>query len=216
MPSKAASGWLELFSSHQPRDAIATILRRNTEGSEFCYGDQALAFVPVCARYPYEAWVAPIAPVASFADLDAPQIADLARALAVVLRKYDGLWQRPLPYLMAWYQAPTDGHAHPGAHLHQDIRAPGQKPQGPRRPRRNRGCIGKSCWGVVSHCASLPVVAVSCRRSPVTLLHPGRGCNGSLRPLRSAADHPARKPPIARHPGMRKPAPSIGTTRALL
>ena len=55
-------------------------------------------------------WVAPIrAGGAASAISTTPQRADLARALKTVLLKYDGLWQRPLPYLMAWYQAPTDG-----------------------------------------------------------------------------------------------------------
>ena len=63
-----------------------------------------------CARYPYEVWVAPIAPVAALrATSTTRERADLARALKTVLLKYDGLWQRPFPYLMAWYQAPTDG-----------------------------------------------------------------------------------------------------------
>ena len=66
----------------------------------------SVAFVPVCARYPYEVWVAPIDPVENFVQLDADSRADLARALKTVLLKYDGLWQRPFPYLMAWYQAP--------------------------------------------------------------------------------------------------------------
>ncbi len=41
-----------------------------------------------------------------------------------MLLKYEGLWQRPMPYLMVWYQAPTDGLAHPGAHLHAQITPP--------------------------------------------------------------------------------------------
>jgi len=84
----------------------------------------AVAFVPVCARYPYEVWVATIEPVPGFAQLSPEQRADLARALKTVLLKYDGLWQRPLPYLMAWYQAPTDGKEHPEAHLHAQIYPP--------------------------------------------------------------------------------------------
>jgi UDPglucose--hexose-1-phosphate uridylyltransferase len=44
--------------------------------------------------------------------------------LKTVLLKYDGLWQRPLPYLMAWYQAATDGAAHPEAHLHAQFYPP--------------------------------------------------------------------------------------------
>lgn len=88
------------------------------------HGEHAVAFVPFCARYPYEVWVAPLEPVASFIDLNPGQRRDLARALKTVLLKYDGLWQRPFPYLMAWYQAPTDGRAHPEAHLHAQFYPP--------------------------------------------------------------------------------------------
>lgn len=87
-------------------------------------GVHAVAFVPVCARYPYEVWIAPIEPVESFFQLTAEQRADLARALKTVLLKYDGLWQRPFPYLMAWYQAPTDGQPHPESHLHAQFYPP--------------------------------------------------------------------------------------------
>lgn len=87
-------------------------------------GEHAVAFVPACARYPYEVWVMPLAPAANFAALDADQRADLARALKTVLLKYDGLWQRPFPYLMAWYQAPTDGQPHPETQLHAQFYPP--------------------------------------------------------------------------------------------
>ncbi|SES74027.1 UDPglucose--hexose-1-phosphate uridylyltransferase [Nitrosospira multiformis] len=87
-------------------------------------GEHAVAFVPVCARYPYEVWVAPIEPVESFIHLTSEQRADLARALKTVLLKYDSLWQRPFPYLMAWYQAPTDGKTHPESHLHAEFYPP--------------------------------------------------------------------------------------------
>jgi UDPglucose--hexose-1-phosphate uridylyltransferase len=92
-------------------------------------GDHAVAFVPACARYPYEVWVAPIAPVASFGDLGPEQRADLARAVKTVLLKYEGLWSRPFPYLMAWYQAPTDGRAHPESHLHAEFWPPYRTPE---------------------------------------------------------------------------------------
>jgi hypothetical protein len=41
-----------------------------------------------------------------------------------VLLKFDGLWERPFPYLMAWYQAPTDGAAHPETQLHAQFYPP--------------------------------------------------------------------------------------------
>ncbi len=87
-------------------------------------GEHAVAFVPFCARYPYEVWLAPLDPVPGFVELAAAQRRDLARALKTVLLKYDGLWQRPFPYLMAWYPAPTDGKAHPEAHLHAQFYPP--------------------------------------------------------------------------------------------
>jgi UDPglucose--hexose-1-phosphate uridylyltransferase len=87
-------------------------------------GDYAVAFVPVCARYPYEVWVATVEAVESFCELDARQRADLARALKTTLLKYDAMWRRPLPYLLAWYQAPCDGAAHPESHLHAQFFPP--------------------------------------------------------------------------------------------
>jgi len=81
-------------------------------------GTHVLALVPVCARYPYEVWIAPRRPAPSLADLTSEERADFARALKTVLLKYDGLWKRPFPYIMAFHQAPTDGRPHPEAHVH--------------------------------------------------------------------------------------------------
>jgi UDPglucose--hexose-1-phosphate uridylyltransferase len=35
--------------------------------------------------------------------------------------KFDGLWNRPFPYILAFHQAPTDGQLHPEAHLHAEF-----------------------------------------------------------------------------------------------
>lgn len=86
--------------------------------------DHAIAFVPACARYAYEVWIAPISPVATFIDLTPEQRRGLAKALKTVTLKYDGLWNRPFPYLMAWFQAPTDGQPHPESHLHAEFYPP--------------------------------------------------------------------------------------------
>jgi len=86
--------------------------------------DHAIAFVPACARYPYEVWVMPTAPCKDFAALAPAQRAGLARALKTVLLKFDSLWDRPFPYLMVWYQAPTDGADHPETQLHCQIYPP--------------------------------------------------------------------------------------------
>ncbi|MGZ5008081.1 MAG: galactose-1-phosphate uridylyltransferase [Methylobacter sp.] len=87
-------------------------------------GPEAVAFMPCWARYPYEVWVATIKAVPTFSALTEVQRTDLARALKTVLLKYDGLWQRPFPYLMTWYQASQDGELHPESHLHAEFYPP--------------------------------------------------------------------------------------------
>lgn len=112
--AKDGSGVLRDFITAESRAGVRMLYE----------GFHAVAFVPVCARYPYEVWIAPIEPVESFVQLTVEQRADLARAMKTVLLKYDGLWQRPFPYLMAWYQAPTDGEPHPESHLHAQFYPP--------------------------------------------------------------------------------------------
>jgi UDPglucose--hexose-1-phosphate uridylyltransferase len=84
-------------------------------------GDDAAAFVPICARYSYEVWIAPRRPAPSFSSLSTVERQDFARALKTVLQKYDALWHRPFPYILAFHQAPCDGDSHPEAHLHAEL-----------------------------------------------------------------------------------------------
>lgn len=113
------------YAAHRHGVLQDHIAHEIADGGRLLYlGPHAVAFVPACARYPYEVWVAPIEPVPTVCELTADQRSDLARALKTVLLKYDGLWQRPFPYLMAWYQAPTDGRPHPEAHLHAEFYPP--------------------------------------------------------------------------------------------
>jgi UDPglucose--hexose-1-phosphate uridylyltransferase len=98
------------------------IAREVSEGVRMLYdGADAAAFMPICARYSYEVWVAPKRAAPSFAALTSSERRDFARALKTVLLKFDALWQRPFPYILAFHQAPTDGHDHPEAHLHAEF-----------------------------------------------------------------------------------------------
>jgi UDPglucose--hexose-1-phosphate uridylyltransferase len=125
VPARMQACALEHYEKHGRTPLQDLIAGERGDGRRLLYeGPHAIAFVPACARYPYETWVAPIAPVESFGRLTEPQRADLARALKTVLLKFDGLWKRPFPYLMAWYQAPTDGRAHPESHLHAEFYPP--------------------------------------------------------------------------------------------
>jgi len=125
VPARMQQQALQHFSQHGVGVLQALIEREQAEGARMLYdGPEAVAFVPVCARYPYEVWVATRQAVPRFTGLSDAQRLDLARALKTVLMKYEALWQRPFPYLMAWYQAPTDGLAHPEWHLHAQFYPP--------------------------------------------------------------------------------------------
>src|SRR5688572_709515 len=100
----------------------AMIANELADGIRLLYsGPHAVAFMPICARYSYEVWVAPRRAAPSFAALHADERRDFARAMKTVLLKYDGLWNTPFPYILAFHQAPTDGRDHPEAHLHAEF-----------------------------------------------------------------------------------------------
>jgi UDPglucose--hexose-1-phosphate uridylyltransferase len=83
-----------------------------------------LAVVPFFARWPYEVHLLPARHMGWLTDLDAGEVADLARVLRAVLRTYDALFGFPLPYVMAVHQRPTDGGDHPAHHLHFEFYPP--------------------------------------------------------------------------------------------
>lgn len=87
-------------------------------------GRHSAAIIPAFARYPYEVWVAPKRAVPSLADMNDEELFDFGKTLKTVLMKFDALWNRPFPYLMALYAAPSDGKAHPEWHFHIEFYPP--------------------------------------------------------------------------------------------
>lgn len=103
-------------------DLLADELR---DGSRIVHeSTHAATLLPACARYPYETWIVPKRPVGSLAEMTDDEINDFARTLKTTLLKYDGLWQRPFPYLMTLNSAPTDGKPHPEWHFHVQFSPP--------------------------------------------------------------------------------------------
>ena len=122
VPARMQALQLEHLAQRGTALLAELIANESAAGSRVIYqGEHALAFVPVCARYPYEVWVAPRQAVPDFASLAPAALLDLARALKTTLLKYDGLWQRPFPYVMAWYQAPLDDTPRAAYHLHAEL-----------------------------------------------------------------------------------------------
>ena len=91
-------------------------------------GLHAMAFVPYFARYPYETFVAPTATRANIAELSPVELEHLASSLRDALIRLDNLWRMPMPYVMAFHQAPVNGDAHPGCHFHIEIHPPLRRP----------------------------------------------------------------------------------------
>jgi UDPglucose--hexose-1-phosphate uridylyltransferase len=125
IPAKMQQAQAKYYGEHR-RGLVEDMVTQERESeTRVVYEDaHTVAFVPVCARYPYEVWIAPIRAVAFLHELAAAEIKSFARALKTVLLKYDGLWAKPFPYLMVLYQAPTDGHPHPEFHFHVEFMPP--------------------------------------------------------------------------------------------
>jgi UDPglucose--hexose-1-phosphate uridylyltransferase len=68
--------------------------------------DAAVSFVPGFARYPYETWLAPRRRVAGPEALLPAETLSLARLLRRAVRRLDGLFGRPMPYILAVQAAP--------------------------------------------------------------------------------------------------------------
>jgi len=83
-----------------------------------------VAFVPFYAAFPYEVHIMPRAHRGSLFDFGPAERWDLARILKTVLLKYDNLWGRSLPYIMALHQTPTDGLRHEYYHFHIEFYPP--------------------------------------------------------------------------------------------
>lgn len=65
------------------------------------------AFVPAAARWPVEVHLVPHRQVPDIVALTDAERDDFAVTYLDVLRRLDGLYDRPLPYIAAWHQAPV-------------------------------------------------------------------------------------------------------------
>jgi UDPglucose--hexose-1-phosphate uridylyltransferase len=82
-----------------------------------------IAFVPPFARWPYEVHLAPIGHRGGLADLDEDEDESFAHILKGLLQKYDRLFSRPLPYVMAMHQKPP-GRGGRHHHFHVEFYPP--------------------------------------------------------------------------------------------
>src|SRR5207253_4846644 len=119
----------ELTASSEHHDRTGRCLYcdvlRGEEGGERAIGgdERWLAFVPPFNRWPYEVHLAPRAHVGLLPELTDGQAWSFATVLKDVLQRYDRLFDRPLPYVMAMHQRPPgEGNRH--HHLHVEFYPP--------------------------------------------------------------------------------------------
>jgi UDPglucose--hexose-1-phosphate uridylyltransferase len=69
-------------------------------------GTEWLALVPFWAVWPFELLLLPRRHAERLSDLDDGQRDALAGVLQRLMRRYDGLFEQPMPFSMGWHQAP--------------------------------------------------------------------------------------------------------------
>ena len=117
-------------SRHLIADVVASEL---TDGRRTVFeAEHWVAFVPIAARWPYEVQVHPRREVHDFTELTAAEKQELAHLLPRLFRALDNLFDLPMPYVAAWFQAPFNGpeQERVGITLHLQLqstrRAPGK------------------------------------------------------------------------------------------
>jgi UDPglucose--hexose-1-phosphate uridylyltransferase len=71
-------------------------------------GEHFTAYVPFAARWPYEVMIVPHRHVPDIPALTDAERNELAVLYPAVLRRFDGLFDTPAPYIAGWQQAPTN------------------------------------------------------------------------------------------------------------
>lgn len=78
------------------------------------------AFVPFASRWPLELHIYPHRQVADLTELHEAERKDFSALYLGLLKRLDSLYQAPLPYMMAWHQAPVNGERDL-AYLHLEL-----------------------------------------------------------------------------------------------
>ena len=86
--------------------------------------DDWLALVPFWAVWPFETMLVPKRPAARIPDLDDAQRNGLTGTMQRLMRRYDALFDQPMPFSMGWHQAPFDGAATEAWQVHAHFMPP--------------------------------------------------------------------------------------------
>jgi UDPglucose--hexose-1-phosphate uridylyltransferase len=102
---EVASSYLDKHGRPVMADVLAAERAAGTRVIET--SDHWTAFVPTAARWPVEVHVVPHRQVPDLPALTSEERDDFASLYSRVLKHMDSLYDRPLPYIAAWHQAPA-------------------------------------------------------------------------------------------------------------
>ena len=91
--------------------------------------DGFVAAIPFFARYPYEVHIWSRSHKQSLPEFSDDERADLAAILKSVVKGYDHLWNKSLPYMMVLHQKPTDDRNYDHYHFHIEFYPPYRTPE---------------------------------------------------------------------------------------
>ena len=86
-------------------------------------GDHWSAWIPEAAGWPYELLIVPHRHAPDLPSLDAAERDELAATLSELVRRLDGLFDAPMPYMLWIHQRPFDDGDWPDARVHIHIAA---------------------------------------------------------------------------------------------
>ena len=118
-----------IASSHQyGPEFFSDLLSFEQSSDRILYkGEGFSAFVPFAARWPVEVTLMPHRDVAMMSDLSGDEVDELAHLYSKLLVAIDALYEKPLPYISAWYQAPK-GMGIESLRFHLKLSSPQRSP----------------------------------------------------------------------------------------
>lgn len=112
------------------RDLLGDILTNELEDGRRIVLENAhfVAIVPSFARYPYEVHILPRALRPAIIDFTREERRALAEIMKGIMEKYNNLWNRSMPYIMAMHQRPSDGENYDYYRFHIEFYPPYRTP----------------------------------------------------------------------------------------
>ena len=108
------------------RPLMGELLRDESDAGDrmILAGEHFSAYVPYAARWPLEIHLVPHRQVPDLAALTGEERDELAEVYLNLLRRVDGLYETPTPYISAWHQTPVTAADREAGWLHLQLTSP--------------------------------------------------------------------------------------------